>query len=93
MPPQSIVVLSLTNRTVNSLRSALSEYIGGDTGDVVIKTFHSFAFDLIESNLQEYFPEKGRQMLLDDISFQNYRTLFRTGNSVKQLLGKRLTGG
>lgn len=85
VPPQSIVVLSLTNRTVNSLRSALSEYIGGDTGDVVIKTFHSFAFDLIESNLQEYFPEKGRQMLLDDISFQNYRTLFMTGNSVKQL--------
>lgn len=42
VPPQSIVVLSLTNRTVNSLRSALSEYIGGDTGDVVIKTFHSF---------------------------------------------------
>ncbi|CAX40535.1 ATP-dependent DNA helicase, mitochondrial precursor, putative [Candida dubliniensis CD36] len=83
--PQSIVVLSLTNRTVNSLRSALAEYIGSQPGDVVIKTFHSFAHDLIESNLQEYFPEKGRQMLLDDISFQNYRALFMSGKGVKQL--------
>ncbi|GEQ71566.1 hypothetical protein JCM33374_g5251 [Metschnikowia sp. JCM 33374] len=48
-PPESILVLSMANRSVDSLKDTLSRFIGSEKAAAVeISTFHSFCAGLLE---------------------------------------------
>ncbi|EGW33658.1 uncharacterized protein SPAPADRAFT_147526 [Spathaspora passalidarum NRRL Y-27907] len=75
--PEGIIVLSMTNRTVNSLRANLSRLIGQTRAEKVkIRTFHSFAANLVDSYIAEYFPGKAIKVLLDDVSWRSFAAFF-----------------
>src|SRR5664279_714720 len=48
----SILCLTFTNSGVSAMRSRLEDYIGSDSKNVTISTFHSFAFSLIEKHYE-----------------------------------------
>lgn len=50
--PSSILCLTFTNSGVKAMKERLSNYIGTDSRNVSVSTFHSFAIDLIEKNYE-----------------------------------------
>ena len=48
----SILCLTFTNSGVSAMRNRLEDYIGSDSKNVTISTFHSFAFSLIEKHYE-----------------------------------------
>ncbi|MDC6270674.1 ATP-dependent helicase [Acetobacter pasteurianus] len=71
-----IIVLSLTNRAVNSLRNTIYNSFGSVANDLVIKTFHSFASMLLEDNGAEYHAGKPPYSVLDDASWRSFADFF-----------------
>ncbi|MDD3662652.1 MAG: ATP-dependent DNA helicase [Candidatus Pacebacteria bacterium] len=63
--PNSILCLTFTNSGVKAMEERLSNYIGTDSRNVVVSTFHSFAIDLIEKNY-ELLDFSQRPVLLGD---------------------------
>lgn len=50
--PDSILCLTFTNSGVSAMKKRLDDYIGTDSRNVTISTFHSFAFNLIEKHYE-----------------------------------------
>lgn len=50
--PDSILCLTFTNSGVQAMQERLERYIGQQSRDVVISTFHSFAYRLIEKHYE-----------------------------------------
>ncbi|KAI5963924.1 HMI1 [Candida margitis] len=75
--PSEIIVLSMTNRTVNLLQKALSEIIKDElVQDVVIKTFHSFAAQIFDENFSKYFPGRPPNSVVDDSTWKSFAKFF-----------------
>lgn len=71
--PLEIIVLSMTNRTVNLLQQALSEGIKDEVvQDVVIRTFHSFAALIFDDNFMKYFPGRPPNSVVDDSTWKSF---------------------
>ncbi|KAG7663852.1 HMI1 [[Candida] subhashii] len=97
--PEEIIVLSMTNRTVNSVRASLQAILGEQPQQdeqqdeqqeqqqqVKVRTFHSFSSYLIDSYLSEYFPNQTRKVIMDDISWKSFREFFlKASNSYKKI--------
>ncbi|CDK26491.1 unnamed protein product [Kuraishia capsulata CBS 1993] len=63
--PDEILVLSMTNRAVNALRSQLDDLCGIDVSQQVkIKTFHAFARDVVTSEHSSHYE------ILEDIGLR-----------------------
>lgn len=77
-----ILVLSMTNRAVNSLRQTLA---GTPAADVNIFTFHSFCAALVDES-----SPGGRKRLMDDLSWRNFSNIF-LGKSI-EVAGTSLKG-
>ena len=50
--PDSILCLTFTNSGVSAMRQRLERYIGSRAHEVIVSTFHSFAFKLIEKHYE-----------------------------------------
>ncbi|EMG49193.1 hypothetical protein G210_0100 [Candida maltosa Xu316] len=84
LDPENIVVLSMTNRTVRSVRKSLTELIGEQTSQrVIIKTFHAFGSSLVEKYGEEYLPNQNAQMLMNDANFKDYTNFFLHEKKIK----------
>jgi DNA helicase II / ATP-dependent DNA helicase PcrA len=62
----SILCLTFTNSGVSAMRERLDRYIGDRSREVIISTFHSFAYDLIEKNYELLDFNKMPELLSDD---------------------------
>ncbi|CAK9437659.1 uncharacterized protein LODBEIA_P20370 [Lodderomyces beijingensis] len=74
--PEEIIILSMTNRAVNALQSAIYDSFGVVADDLVVKTFHSFASSLIDENFHKYFPDRPPRTVVDDGSWKNIADVF-----------------
>src|SRR5450830_1086239 len=50
--PDGILCLTFTNSGVSAMRKRLEDYIGQDSKNITISTFHSFAFNLVEKHYE-----------------------------------------
>ena len=64
--PDSILCLTFTNSGVSAMRERLDRYIGDRSREVIISTFHSFAYNLIEKNYELLDFDKMPELLSDD---------------------------
>ncbi len=64
--PDSILCLTFTNSGVSAMRERLDKYIGSRSKDVIISTFHSFAYNLIEKHYELLDFERMPELLSDD---------------------------
>ncbi len=62
----SILCLTFTNSGVSAMKERLDKYIGSRSKDVIISTFHSFAYNLIEKNYELLDFAKMPELLSDD---------------------------
>ena len=77
--PDSILCLTFTNSGVSAMKKRLEDYIGNDSHNVYISTFHSFAFKLIEkhyelldfSQMPELLTDNEAVFLVDEILNNN----------------------
>lgn len=74
--PEEILVLSMTNRAVNSIRSSLERSLGEQSGDLDVSTFHLFAAKLIDSQGAKYIPGFVNRVLVDDSSWRYASSIF-----------------
>ena len=66
--PDGILCLTFTNSGVSAMKERLERYIGSRSKDVIISTFHSFAYNLIENNYELLDFPKMPELLSDDES-------------------------
>lgn len=64
--PDSILCLTFTNSGVSAMRERLDRYIGDRSREVIISTFHSFAYNLIEKHYELLDFDKMPELLSDD---------------------------
>lgn len=89
--PDEILVLSMSNRAVKTLRERLKMLQDGDLGEKInISTFHSFCGSLIDQYGLKYSSMYKRQMLMDDLSWRSFSKIF-LGKTVS-LNGKKIKG-
>ena len=77
--PDSILCLTFTNSGVSAMKKRLEDYIGSESRNVSISTFHSFAYNLIEkhyelldfSQMPELLSDNEAVFLVDDILNNN----------------------
>jgi ATP-dependent DNA helicase HMI1 len=75
--PDEILVLSMTNRAVNSLRDKLTSLIGAELAqNVNVSTFHSFCASLVDNFGPLFFPNLTRKRLMDDLGWRNFSNIF-----------------
>lgn len=75
--PLEIIVLSMTNRTVNLLKKALLDSMKDEVAqNVVIKTFHSFAAQIFDDNFEKYFPGRPPNSVVDDSTWKSFAKFF-----------------
>ncbi|CAK7895872.1 hypothetical protein CAAN1_03S00870 [[Candida] anglica] len=75
--PNEILVLSMANRSVKSLRSNLSNIIGEElASEIQISTFHSFCGSTLENYGSRYSSEFGSRRLMDDSSWKAFSKFF-----------------
>ena len=81
--PQNILCLTFTESGAQNMRDRLSRFIGKNSYDVAISTYHAFGGDLIrrypeyflETRLEQPIDELGkRQILTDIVDNLNYRS-------------------
>lgn len=77
--PLDIIVLSMTNRTVNLLQNAL---LANGVDKVVIKTFHSFASQMFDDNFEKYFPGRPPNSVVDDSTWKSFAKFFSAKHKV-----------
>jgi len=66
--PDGILCLTFTNSGVSAMRERLEKYIGARAKDVIVSTFHSFAYNLIEKHYELLDFAKMPELLSDDES-------------------------
>lgn len=64
--PDGILCLTFTNSGVSAMRKRLDDYIGQDSKNLTISTFHSFAFNLIEKHYELLDFDEMPELLSDD---------------------------
>lgn len=64
--PDSILCLTFTNSGVSAMRERLDRYIGDRSKEIIISTFHSFAYNLIEKHYELLDFDKMPELLSDD---------------------------
>ncbi len=64
--PDGILCLTFTNSGVTAMKERLNRYIGERAKDVVISTFHSFAYSLVEKNYELLDFAEMPSLLSDD---------------------------
>ena len=64
--PDEILCLTFTNSGVKAMRERLLEYIGVESNNIFISTFHSFAINLVEKNYDLFDFENQPKLLPDD---------------------------
>ncbi|KAI3407015.2 HMI1 [Candida oxycetoniae] len=74
--PEEIIVLSMTNRAVNSLKKTISNSFGSRVDDLVIKTFHSFASMIVDGHQATYFPNRPPNSVMDDSNWRSFARFF-----------------
>lgn len=75
--PNEILVLSMANRSVLSLRDSLVEILEEDiTKEINLSTFHLFCARLVDQNASHYLPHLGKRKLVDDQSWRYFSTIF-----------------
>jgi len=66
----SILCLTFTNSGVSAMRDRLERYIGTRSKDIIVSTFHSFAYSLIEKNYELLdFPQMPTLLSDDEAVF------------------------
>lgn len=89
--PEHIVALSMSNRSVDSLRASLSELVGEDvTSKVTIRTFHGFCGNLLENYAKFYLPSYSRVRIIDDMAWRHFSGLF--SSKTISVNGKKIKG-
>lgn len=77
MKPEDILVLSMTNRAVSSLKNQLADLIDNDQIDNLhMSTFHSFCGSLIDNYGALIDPNYSKKTLIDDQSWRNFSDIF-----------------
>ncbi len=64
--PDGILCLTFTNSGVSAMRERLDKYIGARSKDVIVSTFHSFAYNLIEKHYELLDFDRMPELLSDD---------------------------
>jgi len=64
--PDSVLCLTFTNSGVSAMRKRLEDYIGQDSKNITVSTFHSFTFNLIEKHYELLDFEQMPKLLSDD---------------------------
>lgn len=90
MKPEEILVLSMTNRAVLSLKSQLRGIIPGQVSKLHLSTFHSFCGALLDDYGLVVTPGYSKKRLVDDLSWRNFSDIF-LGKSIS-LRGKKVQG-
>lgn len=89
--PDEILVLSMSNKAVNTLRERLGLLGDGDLAENInISTFHSFCGSLIDQYGLKYSSLYKRKMLLDDLSWRRFSKIFLS--KTVSLNGKKIKG-
>lgn len=74
---EEILVLSMANRSVNSLKQNLISTIGKELSDrVSINTFHAFCGALVDQYGDQYSPSFKKKRLMDDLSWRSFSNIF-----------------
>ncbi|GEQ72851.1 hypothetical protein JCM33374_g6539 [Metschnikowia sp. JCM 33374] len=82
-PPESILVLSMANRSVDSLKDTLSRFIGSEKAAAVeISTFHSFCAGLLEQYGSIMNARYTKQNIFDETTWKTMIGFF-SGKTVK----------
>lgn len=91
MKPNEILVLSMANRSVASLRNSLIEELGEEvTSQIDLSTFHLFCGRLVDNYQNIYFPHLKGKRLMDDLSWRLFSSIFL--NKFINLDGKSIQG-
>lgn len=89
--PHEILVLSMANRSVNSLLKTLSSTLGDEMASQIdISTFHLFSAKIVDNYSQKYISQSPRKRLVDDITWKYFSSIF-LGRYLK-LDGKNIAG-
>ncbi|ODV79538.1 P-loop containing nucleoside triphosphate hydrolase protein [Suhomyces tanzawaensis NRRL Y-17324] len=89
--PEEILILSMTNRAVNSLRDALAGLLGSVLArEIEVCTFHSWCANVVDQYESVYFPQNPKRRLMDDLSWRNFSNIF-LGKTIG-INGKTLKG-
>lgn len=89
--PEEILILSMTNRSVDTLRRHLGELVGEALNQYHFYTFHSFCGFLIEKYAATMLPTMQNKILLDDTSWRCLSIMF-VENMRNQVRDKHLYG-
>lgn len=91
MQSDEILVLSMTNRAVGSLKRHLGEVLSEDkVNSLNIATFHSFCARLIDDHGAMVDPNYQKKLLVDDMSWRNFSDIF-VGKQI-EVGGARVNG-
>ena len=91
LKPEEILVLSMANRSVNSLKKYLINTLGEDiTSGISINTFHSFCGGLVDQYGDQYSSSFRKKTLMDDLSWRSFSNIF-LGKSIS-LSGRTVEG-
>lgn len=91
LKPSEILVLSMANRSVISLRNALTRELGEDiTSQIDLSTFHLFCGKLVDNYHEQYSPQLKNKRLMDDLNWRLFSTIFL--NKFINLNGKSIQG-
>ncbi|KAG2735581.1 hypothetical protein G9P44_001795 [Scheffersomyces stipitis] len=91
LEPHDILILSMTNRAVHSLRQTLDAIVGPEVaGNIELRTFHSFCASVVDQYEHIYFPNNARKQLIDDVSWSSFSNIF-SGKTIS-LSGKKVEG-
>lgn len=89
--PEEILVLSMANRSVNSLKKYLTNALGENlVSNISINTFHSFCGGLVDQYGDQYSSAFKKKTLMDDLSWRSFSSIF-LGKAI-QLNGRKMEG-
>lgn len=82
--PQEILVLSMANRSVDSLKTKLFNRTKNSIYEQIeISTFHSFCSSLEDSYGELYIKNYVKKRIMDDLSWRNFASLFLSNTMIK----------
>ncbi|KAK6453628.1 ATP-dependent DNA helicase HMI1 mitochondrial precursor [Scheffersomyces xylosifermentans] len=92
LEPEEILVLSMTNRAVNSLRGSLDFIINNNeiSSKLELRTFHSFCASLVDQYGHLYFQSSVKRRLMDDLSWRSFSNIFSA--KTISIAGKKVEG-
>jgi len=90
LKPEEILILSMTNRAVDSLSSHLRKLPDVDLDQLHISTFHSFCAGIIDEYDVRTVSTAPKRRLMDDLSWRNFSSIF-LGKSIS-ISGTKIDG-